>query len=158
MVHRTTATLRALALVSTLLLLACGSSRQGQGIDQPNPRLRTVRLQIGSATVLAEVARTELERNRGLMYRTSLKDGEGMLFVFDRDLMVSFWMKNTRIPLSLGYITADGTLVQMLDLEPFSEEPRPSERSIRYALEVPRGWFDRAGVKVGDRVIIPALP
>jgi len=100
---------------------------------------------------------TETERNRGLMYRTSLRDGEGMLFVFDRDQQVSFWMKNTKLPLSIAYIISDGTIVQILDLVPYSEEPRPSARSIRYALEVPQGWFGRAGVKVGDKVAIPPL-
>jgi len=69
----------------------------------------------------------------------------------------SFWMKNTKLPLSLAYTLSDGTIVQILDLVPFSEEPRPSSRSIRYALEVPQGWFARVGIQVGDKVQIPSL-
>lgn len=136
---------------------ACAQRGSSQDINAPNPKLKTVELKIGSVAVKAEVALTELERNRGLMFRSSLRDGEGMLFVFDYDQQVSFWMKNTRLPLSLAYIISDGTIIQILDLAPFSEEPRPSSRSVRYALEVPQGWFGRAGVKVGDRVLIPAL-
>ncbi|MEN6297339.1 MAG: DUF192 domain-containing protein [Rectinema sp.] len=149
------------AIITSLLFLvffaACGQKGTGQGIDTPNPKLKTVDLAIGTATVKAEVALTEIERNRGLMYRTTLREGEGMLFAFDRDQQVSFWMKNTKLPLSLAYILSDGTIVQILDLVPFSEEPRPSTRSIRYALEVPQGWFGRTGIKVGDKVQIPPL-
>jgi len=151
--------LSAVAVCSLILIffVACGQNTSSQGIDKPNPKLKTVTLTIGEATVKAEVAMTETERNRGLMYRTSLRDGEGMLFVFDRDQQVSFWMKNTKLPLSIAYIISDGTIIQILDLVPYSEEPRPSARSIRYALEVPQGWFGRAGVKVGDKVAIPPL-
>jgi hypothetical protein len=148
-------------IIAGLLVLvffaACGQKGSGQDIDRPNPKLKTVRLSIGTATVKAEVALTEIERNRGLMYRTTVRDGEGMLFVFDRDQQVSFWMKNTKLPLSLAYILSDGTIVQILDLVPFSEEPRPSVRSIRYALEVPQAWFSRVGIQVGDKVQIPSL-
>jgi len=150
---------RYLFIMAIIILAAasCARSASSQGIDRPNPPLKTVMLTVGPAQVKAEVAMTEIERERGLMYRSSLKEGEGMLFVFERDQTVSFWMKNTKIPLSIAYILSDGTIVQILDLEPYSEEPRPSTRSIRYALEVPQGWFARAGVKVGDRVIIPLL-
>lgn len=144
-------------VAAVLFFGACAQSGSSQDISKPNPKLKTVDLKIGTAVVKAEVAMTETERNRGLMYRTSLRDGEGMLFVFDYDQQVSFWMKNTKLPLSLAYILSDGSIVQILDLVPFSEEPRPSSRSIRYALEAPQGWFSRAGIKVGDRVQIPPL-
>ncbi len=143
--------------MAVLLFTACAQRGSSQDINKPNPKLKTIDLRIGSVVVKAEVALTEIERNRGLMFRSSLRDGEGMLFVFDFDQQVSFWMKNTKLPLSLAYILADGTIVQILDLVPFSEEPRPSSRSVRYALEVPQGWFGRAGIQVGDRVQIPSL-
>ena len=78
-----------------------------------------------------------------------------MLFVFDSDERLSFWMKNTLIPLSIAYIASDGTIREILDMEPHSLAPVPSQYSVRYALEVPKGWFSRAGVRVGDRVSIP---
>ncbi len=125
--------------------------------DSPNPKLPISRIRVGSAQVLAEVARTEVERERGLMFRKSLDDGEGMLFVFDKDEQLAFWMKNTIIPLSLAYIAYDGTIRQIVDLEPRSLATVQAERSVRYALEVPRGWFDRAGVRVGDKADLTGL-
>ena len=120
--------------------------------DSPNPVLKTAVLGVGAAQVLAEIARTEVERERGLMFRKKLEDGKGMLFIFDKDDRLAFWMKNTLIPLSLAYIASDGSIRQIVDLEPRSLEAIQAERSVRYALEVPKGWFDRAGVRVGDLV------
>jgi uncharacterized membrane protein (UPF0127 family) len=158
---RSTTKLFAAALTAAFLLffLSCSrSAAAAQTIDRPNPPLKTVVLKSGAVEVLAEVARTELERNRGLMFRKSLKPGNGMLFDFESDQRVSFWMKNTTLPLSVAYIGSDGTVYQILDLIPLSEEPRPSSRSVRYALEVPQGWFSQVGVKEGDRFEIPRLP
>jgi uncharacterized protein len=145
------------ALLAAALASLIASCAGKAAADGPNPRLRSVELSIGSASVSAEVARTAAEREKGLMFRKSLADGAGMLFVFDSDQRVGFWMKNTTIPLSLAYIGSDGSIKQIVDLEPLSLESVMSDRSIRYALEVPRGWFARAGAKVGDRVAIPSL-
>jgi uncharacterized protein len=145
-------------LLSAVVLASCSAqTAKAQDPNQPNPKLKTVTLSVGSVQVKAEVADTELKRNRGLMFRKNLADGAGMLFVFDSDQRVSFWMKNTSLPLSIAFIGSDGTIYQILDMAPFSEEPRPSDRSVRYALEAPQGWFGRAGVKVGDKFDIPAL-
>jgi len=105
-------------------------------------------------TVKAEMARTDEERALGLMYRQSLPDGEGMLFIYDRDQIMSFWMKNTYIPLSIAFITSDGRIIEMRDMYPHDPNSVFSSRSVRYALEVPQGWFARAGVQIGDVLII----
>jgi uncharacterized membrane protein (UPF0127 family) len=104
--------------------------------------------------VLAEIARTETEREMGLMFRESLADGEGMLFIFEKDRMLSFWMKNTRLPLSIAYIGYNGRILEIHDMQPLDLSPIRSGRSARYALEVPQGWFERAGVKTGDVFVI----
>ena len=106
------------------------------------------------AVVKAEIARTQEERARGLMYRKELPDGEGMLFVFERDQIASFWMKNTYIPLSIAYIASDGRIVEIRDMYPRDESSVMSSRSVRYALEVPQNWFSRVGIKTGDVVKI----
>ena len=150
----------AAAVIISLVILSCAARNAGAGEDGPttaNPRLETVELSIGGVKLEAELARTSLEREKGLMFRRSLKDGEGMLFVFEADQRLAFWMKNTTIPLSLAYLSSDGTIRQIVELEPLSLDAKGSERSVRYALEAPRGWFERVGVEVGDRVLIPPL-
>lgn len=144
--------------MTLILFFACSPAKvSSQDLNKPNPTLKTVILKVNTIEITAEVARTELERNRGLMFRKSLPDGKGMLFVFEYDQKVAFWMKNTSLPLSVAYIASDGTITQIMDLVPFSEEPRPSTRSVRYALEVPQGWFAKMNIKPGDIITIPAL-
>jgi uncharacterized membrane protein (UPF0127 family) len=63
---------------------------------------------------------------------------------------MSFWMKNTLIPLSIAFIATDGRIIEIKDMEPLNLSPVQSSRSVRYALEVPQGWFSRAGIGVGD--------
>ena len=122
-------------------------------------RLRTTVLDIEKAggdtvSLVAELAISNEERARGLMHRPSLPDGEGMLFVFDRDQQLSFWMKNTIIPLSIAFIASDGRITEIRDMRPLDLTPVVSARSVRYALEVPQGWFERVGVGPGDVVRI----
>ena len=86
------------------------------------------------------------------MEREKIPDGTGMLFVFDRDQILSFWMKNTPHPLSIAYIDSRGKIRNIYDMTPFSLASVVSTVSVRYALEVPQGWFEKVGVKVGDIV------
>ena len=109
-------------------------------------------------TITVEIANTDETRQQGLMHRTSLPDGEGMLFVFDRDQILSFWMKDTLIPLSIAFIAYDGRIIEIKDMEPLDLNPVRSSRSVRYALEVPQGWFDRSGIKPGDVLRVDMIP
>jgi uncharacterized protein len=104
--------------------------------------------------ITVEIALTDEEHSKGLMYRKQLPDGEGMLFVFDRDQQLSFWMKNTIIPLSIAFIASDGHILEIKDMQPNDLTSVRSSRSVRYALEVPQGWFRRVNVKAGDQVTI----
>jgi uncharacterized membrane protein (UPF0127 family) len=99
-----------------------------------------------------EVARTEAERARGLMFRTALADDAGMLFVFDETGEHPFWMKNTLIPLDLIFIDDSGRVTGVVArATPGSLEPR-SAGSGRYVLEVNGGWAEAKGVAAGDQV------
>ena len=111
----------------------------------------------GEVTIRAEIARTQEEQSQGYMHRQRINDGEGMLFYNETDRMMSFWMANTHVALSIAFITSDGTILEIYDMEPLSLATVQSSRSVRYALEVPQGWFTRAGIRAGDRVRVEQL-
>ncbi len=102
--------------------------------------------------VKAEIAQSEEERNHGFMERKNIPDGTGMLFIFDRNQILSFWMKNTPHPLSIAYLDSHGKIRNIYDMTPFSLTPIKSTVSVRYALEVPQGWFRENNINVGDIV------
>lgn len=114
-----------------------------------------VEIWIGGHRLYAELAQTPEERRQGLMYREALPEDRGMLFIFEKDKILSFWMKNTAIPLSLAYLSRDGIIREIHHLKPGSLAPVTSRRSVRYALEVNRGWFQERGIRPGDKVEIP---
>jgi uncharacterized membrane protein (UPF0127 family) len=115
--------------------------------------LRTTNLRLQQAHVTAEVADTPGSRETGLMFRDSLPADQGMLFVFDSAQRATFWMKNTKIPLSIGFIDSAGTLLEVRDMQPFDETPILSRSDrVAYALEVNQGWFERNHVPVGSKV------
>lgn len=106
-------------------------------------------------SVKSEIARTQQERNKGFMERKNIPDGTGMLFIFERDQILSFWMKNTPHPLSIAYLDKSGTIRDIFDMTPFSLDSINSTVSVRYALEVPQGWFTKNNIKQGDKVLLP---
>ena len=105
--------------------------------------------------IRVEVVRTEGEKAKGLMFREKLGKNEGMLFVYEREEILSFWMKNTRIPLSIAFIAENGKIVDIQDMQPFNLQSHVSARPARYALEVNQGWFKKNGIEVGDLVKLP---
>jgi len=129
-----------------LLLLALGCARD----DAPLARVHT---RSGPVDVVLEVADTPAAKQRGLMYRSSLADGHGMLFVFDEDDDHQFWMKNTLIPLDMIFIAADGRVVGVrANTTPLSNANVGVGTPSRFVLEVPGGWAARRGVATNDRV------
>ncbi|MCS7089113.1 MAG: DUF192 domain-containing protein [Verrucomicrobiota bacterium] len=117
------------------------------------PPLPTVRLWLGDQVVLAEVARRPVEIATGMMFRDTLPEGHGMLFVFPDASRRSFWMRNCRVPLSAAYIDPDGVILEIIDLEPLNEEPAPSQSEhVQFVLEVPRNWFARHRIGPGTLV------
>ncbi|RLW69130.1 MAG: hypothetical protein B6D68_02525 [spirochete symbiont of Stewartia floridana] len=112
-------------------------------------------MDVAGHTLQVEIADTQELRAAGLMNRRSLAENHGMLFVFESETRPSFWMKNTSIPLSLAFISSDGTIRQIEHLSPHSLMSVVSKRYVRYALEVNHGWFEKRAIIPGDRVIIP---
>ena len=105
--------------------------------------------------VKAEMAIKAEDRNHGFMERKNIPDGTGMLFVFERDQILSFWMHNTPHPLSIAYIDSKGKIRDIFDMNPYSTDSILSTVSVRYALEVPQGWYKKNGITTGDTVILP---
>lgn len=103
-----------------------------------------------------ELAMSEESRRCGLSMRDRLEPDHGMLFVFDQDQTLSFWMKDTRIPLSIAYLTAEGKILNIHAMKPMNTELRyPSVGRARYALEVNQGWFSHHQLKSGDHIQLP---
>lgn len=139
---------RIAALIVLAVVLPLSSCEEGDALP-------VVTLRAGAVELEAEVARTPEEQQKGLMFRESLPDGRGMIFVYDSDRRMAFWMKDTLIPLSIAFLAADGTIREIRDMRAGSLEVIESERSARHALEVPLGWFERVGLGVGDRFELP---
>ena len=116
--------------------------------------LPTITLKAGTYTIYTEVASTEKSREIGLMYRKTLPENNGMLFVFETlDANNCFWMKNTDLPLSIAFLGDDGTIINIADMQPRSEEEHCPNEPVRYALEMNQGWFAKKNINVGTRII-----
>jgi uncharacterized protein len=107
--------------------------------------------------VRVEVADDVNEQAKGLMYRKSLGEDRGMLFVYPAERELSYWMRNTLIPLSIAYIDSEGRIVDILDMKPLDDNPPHyvSSEPVQYALEVNKGFFEKKGVKEGDHAELP---
>ncbi len=104
-----------------------------------------------------EIADSPAEQQRGLMDRTALGKNRGMLFVFEGEQTLSFWMKNTLIPLSIAYIDSEGRIVDLQEMKALDDEPPHyvSAEPAKYALEANKGFFEDHGVEVGDTAKLP---
>ena len=122
---------------------------------QERPQLDLPRVSIGAGMfrIDAQVAASPEQRQIGLMYRFNLPADRGMLFVFPRPEPLSFWMRNTYIPLSIAFIDAEGRILNVEDMAPRDETGVPSRGAALYALEMRKGWFADRGVVAGARVI-----
>jgi len=109
--------------------------------------------QTGVRAFAVEVVANDEERSKGLMFRKELPEGNGMLFDFKVEAPVSFWMKNTYIPLDMIFIRGDGRIASIAEnTEPLSERLVPSSGPVRGVLEVIGGTARKLGIKPGDRV------
>jgi uncharacterized protein len=133
-----------LAVAAVVLLGACSA------------KMHTIRLssEDGSKTidVNVEVADAPSERIKGLTDRESLAEGKGMLFAFKEPQILSFWMRNTQIPLAILFFDERGRFVNSYDMEPCTQDPCPTFESreiAQYALEVNKGFREQHGVGVG---------
>ncbi len=149
----------AAAIVIILLVLSISwylydSGKEGQ------PKLETAELKIlntegENVTVQAEIADTDEERRKGLMNRDNLCENCGMLFVYDKNVTKGFWMIDTTIPLSIAFISENGTIIDIQQMEPETSTSHSPGKPYRYALEVNQGFYQDRTIEVSDVVEIP---
>ena len=146
-----------------VLKIAAALALQAAAADllaQQTQHLPTVPLNVGVYLIHAEVAATPAQREQGLMFRDKLGANDGMVFLFEAPSQVCMWMKNTLIPLSIGYFNNQKKLIDIQDMEPVSLVERspkvyPSKSQAKYALEVPKGWFTRNRISIGAPLELP---
>lgn len=147
-------------VLAALLLAGC---RQGAEIgttataatphiylDHAQPKLPVVDLWLGDQVLHTEVARRQVELATGMMFRTNMAENAAMLFVFPEPEQASFYMKNTKLPLSCAYIAPDGTILELHNLKPEDETAvTAASDNVQYVLETNQGWFHRHNITVG---------
>jgi uncharacterized protein len=136
--------------IATILFLAFFSA-----FTQAEP-LPSTTLQAGMYQIQVEIASNSSSREVGLMYRTYLPADDGMLFIFENKAGHCFWMRNTKIPLSIAFIADDGKIVNIEDMKAMTENNHCPVAPIRYALEMNQGWFAKKGISAG--YVINGLP
>jgi len=135
--------MRSLTTLACLLLLSFQAGAQ---------QLPRTELSAGMHLIKAEVADNFVTRMQGLMHRTSMGPNEGMLFIFDEAGIQCMWMKNTLIPLSVAYIADDGSIVNVEDMKPQTEDSHCTKKPVRFALEMNLGWFASKGLRPGAKL------
>lgn len=144
--------IKGLAALSALLVALAAASGLARAQAVAQPKLPTVTLTAGMHNIVAELARTPQQRQIGMMMRTAMAAHEGMLFVFEAPSPQCFWMRNTLLPLSIAFIADDGTIVNIEEMQPQSDDAHCSAKPVRYALEMNTGWFSKRSLKAGTRL------
>ena len=148
-------TLRARFLtLSAAALMALGltTPAMAQGEGQPQMNLRRIDLTAGMYRIDTQLAQTPQQREIGLMFRKEMPQQEGMLFIFDVPGVQCFWMRNTLLPLTAAFVADDGTIVNLADMQPMTENSHCSAKPVRYVLEMNQGWFAKRGIQAGSKL------
>jgi uncharacterized membrane protein (UPF0127 family) len=149
-----------LAVGPSSWLVGCKPDQPTAAATQPasaasNSRLPTTRMGIGNETFTLEIAYRPEDQETGLMNRKSMPDDHGMIFVFPAERNLTFWMKNTLIPLDILYLDRAGRVVSVKHMKPLDESAVPSDGPAMYAIELNAGAAARAGAKAGDQIKVP---
>ena len=125
--------------------------------DTSKIKFEKSKIQIASKVISIDIAKTPEQHQHGLMFRTSLPENEGMLFVFDEEQVLSFWMKNTYIDLAIAYFDKNKNIVDIQEMKATNQmmvgeiPSYPSAKPAQYALEMNKGWFKKNKIKVGTK-------
>jgi len=135
-----------------ILLLTLFPTFLGCSTHSPVSNKNTYEIKINDKISHAEVAFTQKDRTIGLMFRDKLDNDHGMLFIYPQEKYLSFWMKNTKIPLSIAFINSKEIITQIDSMTPYSLMSHTSREKVKYALEMEQGWFRKNGIKAGSKV------
>ena len=142
-----------LAIAAAALLgIGCAAPAMARDQGQPQMDLRRIDLTAGMYRIDTQLATTERQREIGLMFRKEMPQQEGMLFVFEIPGVQCFWMRNTILPLTAAFVADDGTIVNLADMKPMTEDSHCSAKPVRYVLEMNQGWFAKRGIKAGAKL------
>jgi uncharacterized membrane protein (UPF0127 family) len=138
-----------LSLLSLFWFTGCDGIAQAS-TDSPLPASHQFSFQLNEKTIQAELALSPKEMARGLMERTEMDENDGMVFLYGQPIQASFWMKNTLIPLDIGYFNSEGVLLEVYRMYPRDESAVQSRsKEIRFALEMNQGWFSANRIRPG---------
>ena len=143
--------LRGIVLLCCIILGACSIF----SLEFEEKDLTIKSLDGKTVPIRVELARSIRELTKGYMGRKRIPEGTGMLFIFRKDQKLNFWMKDTPVALSIAFISSNGEIRETRDMTPFSHESVESSTPVRYALEVPQGWFKRNNVGPGSTIELP---
>ena len=143
------------------IVILCGSVISCKDLKPShlkNTEPKKFEITLGEKKLLLELALTPKKREKGLMHRDKIKFGEGMLFVFESPQPMRFWMKNTRIPLDIGYFSSDGSLKELHRGQPFDLSGMPSKSSsLQFVIELNAGDYQKLGIRLGDKIDLKSL-
>ncbi len=134
---------------SSVLLLGTALSLNAMSQQAPQLQLPRTKLNAGMHMLDVQLAQTPEQRQTGLMWRKDMPQHEGMLFVFEQATTQCFWMRNTLIPLSAAFLSDDGTIVNIAEMKPQSDDSHCSEKPVRFVLEMNAGWFAKRQLRAG---------
>jgi uncharacterized membrane protein (UPF0127 family) len=143
------------------IAILCGfitSCKETENFVFDKNEIQKFEIKVGEKKLLLELATTPEKRGKGLMFRDALQLGEGMIFVFESPQPMRFWMKNTRIPLDIGYFSSDGRLKELHRGKPFDLSGiSSSSNSLQFVIELNAGDYNKLGIRMGDKIDISAL-
>ena len=140
-----------------LALILVMSPTLSRAQNEPQTRLARTKLGAGMHLIDAQLAQTPEQRQIGLMWRKDLPQSEGMLFVFEQATVQCFWMRNTLTALTAAFIEDDGTITNLEDMKPQSDDSHCSTKPVRLVLEMNQGWFKKRGIQAGFKLTGPTF-
>ena len=121
-------------------------------VEEPRQVFSLIPLQVGDELIQVQLADTAEKRAQGLMFQQQADPG--MLLLYRQPTAISLWMANTAMPLDVAYIGPDWRIAELITLAPFDQTPVPSMQPVIAALEMPRGWFAKHGIVIGQKVAL----